>query len=140
MPDAFFFTRRRSRFEKGASDHDRIEPDCGRRKRKLRALLQAKFDAEQILLSCAYGRKARFYRRNQGSGQAVRSFGRKRNNRPGFAAVEGDSRSVETPIHVSQLVRTRPMIGMIRANAVNAFGNLRFHWPEYLMEAGELGL
>ena len=32
------------------------------------------------------------------------------------------------------------MIGMTRANAVNAFGNLRFHWPEYLMEAGELGL
>ena len=32
------------------------------------------------------------------------------------------------------------MIGMTRANAVNAFGNLLFHWPEYLMEAGELGL
>ena len=32
------------------------------------------------------------------------------------------------------------MIGMTRANAVNTFGNLRFHWPEYLMEAGELGL
>jgi aquaporin Z len=32
------------------------------------------------------------------------------------------------------------MIGMTRANAVNAFGNLRFYWPEYLMEAGELGL
>ena len=31
------------------------------------------------------------------------------------------------------------MIGMTRANAVNTFGNLRFHWPEYLMEAGELG-
>ena len=28
----------------------------------------------------------------------------------------------------------------ITANAVNAFGNLRFHWPEYLMEAGELAL
>src|SRR5215470_2976629 len=36
--------------------------------------------------------------------------------------------------------RTRPMIGMTRANAVNTLGNLRFHWPEYLMEAGELGL
>jgi hypothetical protein len=32
------------------------------------------------------------------------------------------------------------MSGTIRANAVNAFRNLRFHWPEYLMEAGELGL
>jgi aquaporin Z len=30
--------------------------------------------------------------------------------------------------------------GTIRANAVNAFGSLRFHWPEYLMEAGELAL
>jgi len=29
------------------------------------------------------------------------------------------------------------MIGMTRANAINTFGNLRFHWPEYLMEAGE---
>jgi aquaporin Z len=28
----------------------------------------------------------------------------------------------------------------IRANAVNAFSSLRFHWPEYLMEAGELAL
>ena len=28
----------------------------------------------------------------------------------------------------------------IRANAVNAFASLRFHWPEYLMEAGELAL
>jgi hypothetical protein len=28
--------------------------------------------------------------------------------------------------------------GTIRANAVNAFGSLRFHWPEYLMEPGEL--
>ena|SRR5436190_22766416 len=33
-----------------------------------------------------------------------------------------------------------PMIGMIRANAANAFGTLRFDWPEYLMEGGELGL
>jgi hypothetical protein len=32
------------------------------------------------------------------------------------------------------------MIGMTRANAVNAFGDLRFHWPEYLTDAGELGL
>ena len=28
----------------------------------------------------------------------------------------------------------------ITASALNAFGNLRFHWPEYLMEAGELAL
>jgi aquaporin Z len=25
-------------------------------------------------------------------------------------------------------------------NAMNAFGNLRFHWQEYLVEAGELAL
>jgi aquaporin Z len=30
--------------------------------------------------------------------------------------------------------------GMIRADALNAFGTLRSHWPEYLMEAGELAL
>ena len=28
----------------------------------------------------------------------------------------------------------------MRANAVSALGSLRFHWPEYLMEAGELAL
>src|SRR6266436_6184082 len=27
-----------------------------------------------------------------------------------------------------------------RRNALNAIGSLRFHWPEYLMEAGELAL
>src|SRR5258708_12033373 len=27
-----------------------------------------------------------------------------------------------------------------RRNALNAIGSLRLHWPEYLMEAGELAL
>jgi aquaporin Z len=30
--------------------------------------------------------------------------------------------------------------GTINANALTAFGSLRLHWPEYLMEAGELGV
>jgi aquaporin Z len=30
--------------------------------------------------------------------------------------------------------------GIINAEAVSAFGSLRLHWPEYLMEAGELAL
>ena len=32
------------------------------------------------------------------------------------------------------------MSGTMRANAVSVLGNLPFHWPEYLMEAGELAL
>jgi aquaporin Z len=32
------------------------------------------------------------------------------------------------------------MSGTMRANAVSALGNFPFHWPEYLMEAGELAL
>jgi hypothetical protein len=32
------------------------------------------------------------------------------------------------------------MSGTMKASAVSALGNLPLHWPEYLMEAGELAL
>jgi hypothetical protein len=36
--------------------------------------------------------------------------------------------------------RAAPAKEVRRPGALNAFGSLRLHWPEYLMEAGELGL